>query len=274
MGFGMGLMGRGFGRMGAAPSKGVSYLPEASALFARMSVQPDGTRKALINSVIKSLQAAGVWTKLDALYLLAAHSAQAARLNLVQDLYNCTAVSSPSFTTDRGYTGDGSAAHLNTGFNPAIASSPKMVQDSMHLGVWMRTDPVFGGGGDIGNTNAEIRSAVSGDGTGKFVTAARASSGAGTTDFVSGDPVDVGHASISRTASGTYKMYRNGLSFATPSRASTGVSNDNVLILRTPVGSFSQGQASAAHIGSGLTDAEIASLYSSINTYLTAIGAA
>ena len=34
-----------------------------------------------IKTLVDSLKSAGVWAKLDALYLLAAHDAQAARLN-------------------------------------------------------------------------------------------------------------------------------------------------------------------------------------------------
>ena len=67
--------------------------PAATALFARMTVQPDNTRKALINSTIVGLKASGIWAKADALYVTAAHDAQSARLNWVQDLYNLTAIS-------------------------------------------------------------------------------------------------------------------------------------------------------------------------------------
>ncbi|MFG1397189.1 hypothetical protein [Roseixanthobacter pseudopolyaromaticivorans] len=63
--------------------RGQPLAPETTSLLARMSVQPAAGRRTQIDTLVKSLLAAGIWTKLDALYLLAAHDAQAARLNLV-----------------------------------------------------------------------------------------------------------------------------------------------------------------------------------------------
>ncbi|MFG1423925.1 hypothetical protein [Roseixanthobacter liquoris] len=57
--------------------------PETLGLLARMSVPPSPARRTQIDTLVKGLIAAGLWTKLDALYLTAAHDAQAARLNLV-----------------------------------------------------------------------------------------------------------------------------------------------------------------------------------------------
>ena len=118
--------------------------------FSPFTTPPDPTRKALINTLVKSLKAAGVWTKLDALYLFAAADAQAARRNWIQDLYNATAVSSPTFAADRGYTGDGAAAYLDTGFNPSTASSPKLTQNSAHASAWDRTSRAADGTNILG----------------------------------------------------------------------------------------------------------------------------
>jgi len=63
--------------------RGQPLAPETAGLLARMSVPPSPARRTHIDTLVKSLIAAGLWTKLDALYLLAAHDAQAARLNLV-----------------------------------------------------------------------------------------------------------------------------------------------------------------------------------------------
>ncbi|WP_336802535.1 hypothetical protein, partial [Kaistia sp. MMO-174] len=73
--------------------------------FARLTNQPTTARKKLYNDLIVSLKTAGVWAKLDALYVLAAADAQAARQNLVANAYNISASGSPVFTADRGYTG-------------------------------------------------------------------------------------------------------------------------------------------------------------------------
>ncbi len=63
--------------------RGQPPAPETAGLLARMSVPPSPARRTQIDTLVKTLLAAGLWTKLDALYLTAAHDAQAARLNLV-----------------------------------------------------------------------------------------------------------------------------------------------------------------------------------------------
>lgn len=116
----MPITGSGLGldiTLGSRPA----YEPEALALFARMTTPPDARRKGLINTLIAGLKHAGVWSRLDAFYMLAAHTAQAACLNWVADAYNLTPVNNPAFEVDRGYTGNGLNAYLDTGFNPVTS---------------------------------------------------------------------------------------------------------------------------------------------------------
>ena len=118
---------------------GVSYEAEALTYFAAMSVAPDDTRKGHLNTLIASLKTAGVWAKLDGLYIMAAHDAQAARVNAVNPASVATANGTITFTTDRGYAGNGTTGYLNTGFNPTTAPSPKYARNSAHMGAWSRT---------------------------------------------------------------------------------------------------------------------------------------
>lgn len=62
---------------------GESYLPEANTYFSAMTVQPTSAQKSTINTLIGALQTAGIYSKLDVLYLLGAHDQQAARLNVI-----------------------------------------------------------------------------------------------------------------------------------------------------------------------------------------------
>lgn len=121
---------------------GISYDPTASALFSRMTVQPSSQRKALINDLIVAGKAKSFWAKLDALWVHAAHDAQAGRLNWIADIYNCVPVMAPVFTVDRGYMGDGSSSYLDTKFNPATAVNPNFKQSSGALGIRSNTNNV------------------------------------------------------------------------------------------------------------------------------------
>src|SRR5690606_35810663 len=100
-----------------------------------MTTPPTRARQLLINTTITNLIAAGLWPKLDVLYLLAAADEQAARLNWKNPgTFTCTAVNSPTFTADRGFAGDGSTSYLDTNFNISSASGRLYEQNSAHIG--------------------------------------------------------------------------------------------------------------------------------------------
>lgn len=112
---------------------------ETTALLAAMSVQPSSPRTTLINTLIASLKtfktAAGqsFWDALDFLYLPAAHDAQAGRINWKNPAQVGTVVGSPTFQTDRGYTGNIGTSYIDTGVALATATLG-MTQLTNHIG--------------------------------------------------------------------------------------------------------------------------------------------
>jgi len=239
---------------------------EASALVARMTVQPANGRKALIDSLVGSLKSAGVWSKMDCLYVVAAHDAQAARLNWVGSSYTLTPVNSPGFVADRGYTGDGSTSLLESNYNPTTAAGAYAL-NSAHIGSWARTN-VAATVSDIGNANSRIFARTSADAfSGRLnTTTGPALAPSATTS--------VGHSVLSRLGSTTYGLYRDGTATAGNGSTSEAVLNATFQVLASNTGAFSSRQIACAHWGSGLSAAEIVALYSSLNTYFQAIGAA
>jgi hypothetical protein len=100
---------------------GTSYSAEATALFARMTSQPNATRKGLIDNLIASLKSAGIWAKLDVFYMRAAHDAQASLLNWTSSSFTTTLTNltaGADFTVDRGWLTNGTTSFLDTTFNP------------------------------------------------------------------------------------------------------------------------------------------------------------
>lgn len=263
IGFGLGL---GLWRQRGG---GVAYEPEAAALFARFTTAPTSARKLLINDLITALKEAGVWSKLDALYLPAAADAQAARRNWIADAYNLSTVNSPTFTADRGYAGNGTSARLATGFNPSSSPSPKYQQNACSLGTWSRTDNNNATFCDIGSNSviSSIRPRVAGD-LAPFINGSQ---------IVSAVPSSIGFSSVSRSGINTLSVYKNGSLLVSGAAGTTGIpSFDFTLLCRngsTP-DQFSPNQIPAAFIGGSLSDGEQAELYSAVNTYLTEIGAA
>jgi hypothetical protein len=268
-GFGFGFE---FGRIGK--SGGSSYDPAATALFARMTVQPDNTRKSLINSLITTLKANGIWANFDALYVMAAHDAQAARLNWVQDLYNLTAVNSPVFTIDRGYAGDGSTAMLVTGITPAAAGL-KFKQNSSHISCYDRTARAADGTAQIGALTGPIATYIQTRGTSDLLNSALNDGGSGAGIANAANP---GFYAIDRVSSTSFRAYKSGAYLGPVTIASSAPTNGaqfTLLAVNSDGGTsaFTTDQLAAATIGAGLGTTMQPQLYTALQAYMTGVGA-
>lgn len=250
------------------------FTSEALALFSRMTVQPDITRKILINSCIVSLKSAGVWSKLDCLYLSAAHDAQAARRNWISDNFNLSTVNAPTFTTDRGYAGDGTTSYLNTGWKPA--GSSLYTESSAVIGSWINA-----GTNAAASTKSSMGVFAPGS-TGSYITP-RSSTNTHRTQVNSTTAADFGTVSTilgltttGRAGSNTVETYRNGVSAGTQSVTTATRLNIDCFLLGinnngTPI-NHSNFRVAAAMMGGALDSTEQTALYNALNTYLTAIG--
>lgn len=217
-----------------------AFEPEALALFARMSVQPSDNRKGLINTLIAGLKGAGVWSRLDAFYMPAAHDAQAASLNWVADAYNLTAVNNPAFEVDRGYTGNGINAYLDTGFNPATAGGKFSLNDA-HLGVWCLTD-ASEDKNDIGNLNARIFARNAGGTISARLNDTIAASGLPQVETA------VGHTVISRDSASGYRIYNDGQERSSNTSAAMSMSNSTLIMLGANGAQYGTKQIALAHL--------------------------
>lgn len=254
-----------FGRLGA-PS-GNLYSAEATALFAAMSVQPNGALKSAYDRCMRSLKVAALWTKLDALYLMNVHDAQAARLNVRSPgTYNLSAVNSPTFAAKQGYTGNGSNSYLNTQFNPTTAPSPNYLRDSSTAFAWSfgattagSNDPIFG---SVNGGNALILSREN-DGLSYFSTNP-------TTGFMTIAGAASALLQVNRSSSTARQAYKNGGSQATNSIASVALTSGNLAFLRDATFFGDNGGVALGGFGSSFTSGEAATLNTILSTFKTA----
>lgn len=127
---------RGSPSIGALmPAAGGGYTfadADAEAYVAEMDVEPDDTRKELIDDLFVSLKADSIYAKITWLSLFAAHDAQAARINAITPTQAASAVNSPTFTTDLGYTGDNATSYLDSGI---VASATLSATDMSFFGM-------------------------------------------------------------------------------------------------------------------------------------------
>lgn len=243
------------------------YELETNALLARFTSEPSAQRKRLIDDLVVALKAAGVWSKLDSLYLMAGHDAQAARRNWIADQYNLTTVASPTFTTDRGYTTNGSSSYLDTGFNPATAGG-KFAQDSACFAAWNRTagqNNSSAAGWFDGADGVSLLFRTTGNlGGGRLNQAATAS-----TSITDG----TGLLALNRSGSSTSQIIKNGIQLATPTNASAALNSATLNFGRVTAAAFAAHEFAAGYLGQSMSVAEHLGAYTAINAYLVAVGA-
>jgi hypothetical protein len=119
MGTGTGIgIGIPFRRMGGGfDSDYKAVLDYATSLGYTL---PSAPQQILQNQLMIDLKSAGVWNKLDSFRVYATDGSAAYALIDWKRLVLCTAVNSPTFTTNLGYKGNGTSSYINSNFTPSI----------------------------------------------------------------------------------------------------------------------------------------------------------
>lgn len=262
---------------------GDAFDADALAYIAAMSVQPDAARKLLINSLVVGLKDSGVWAKMDCLWLVAAHDAQAGRLNAkAPSRFALTPQLGPTYTTDRGYTCNGTSSWLGTGFTPGFSSNVLFSQNSAHVSSWLN-QVLSDAADDSGNDSISI--GAIGDSSRVLV---RPRTSVGVQVKLNDAFQRVGMSATtklgltagSRVSDSETIIQRNATSVSV-SATSAATQATQIALMRADFGYeggfdsfYMQGRVAFASIGAGLTSGELVALYSHVSAYLTAIGAA
>lgn len=236
---------------------------DASLLISRMTEPPTTARRKLISDTVKRLKAAGIWSKLDGLTILAAHDAQAARIDWINPSRIASIAGTIAFTANQGYAGNGSDGTLNLGY--PLTALANYAQDSATMGCWSRSD-VEGSQADIGTSAAFVIGRVTG------TLLVRANAAASDTETTADS---LGFYGFTRRNSADFDTWKNGATLSTETRASTTIGAGNVRIGSAGGGApFSTRQIAAGVVGGALSTTEIAALYTILGLYMTAVGAA
>jgi len=265
---------------------GPSYSTEATALFARMTNQPNTAHKTAINNLIGALKSGAtsgtnIWAKLDAFYIFAAADAQAAGLNWIADAYNISLFNTPTFTADRGYTGiyTGTAAtgsYLDTGFNPTSAGGHYSL-NSAHIWFWSLTSAapgINGAFGDMGVREGLLEAGAWNSTTNSGFTINSTTSGIGHNNTV--NVADgLGLRLFNRSGNAAEEAYDNGaaLTLNQAAKTATALPNGNIVIGCSLTGNISGRQYLGGGFGGSLNAAEQLDLYNGVQAYKTAVGA-
>lgn len=249
------------------------YSSEANAFFSRLSTKPTPQRAAAYQYLIGSLVGAGIWTKLDALWVLAAADEATALTNLVSSSYTLTKVSTPTFAANVGYTGNGSSTALSTGYNPGAGGTLYSQNDASIFG-WSQT----AGNTGVYNTNNSMMGVATTDANifprdSSNVLRARLHSGSSVSMTVASGQGLLVNCRTGASAQQAYAYTNAAFSQSnTGTAASSTPKNATMRLLGTDLG-FWAGQMSAAGAGRALTRAESDVLHAALRQYLWHTGA-
>lgn len=239
-------------------------------LIGRFDTLPNSARRSLIDSRIIALKATTWYPKLDALWVHAAHGAEAGRLNWISKRFNCVPVNNPTFVTDRGYTGDGISSYLNTQFNPAVEVplGSKYQQDSVTFGIRINDNTSAAGsiaGFYNGTKGTTIQPGSSGRAGGRVNTSTYFQSGAGAVMN------SIGMYMITRNGAAT-RLLKQGSPVASSGASSATVADGNLRLGAIADDNYRAGQFSMGAIGGGMTDVELLDMFNWFQPYREAVG--
>lgn len=246
----------------AAPMSSRPMVRPAVAFLNRVAAGQTDARQWYYNQCIARLMYHGIWTKLDGLYLFAAAEQATALLSLVSATFNATAINSPTFAANVGFTGNGSSSYIDLNYN-SLSGGGLFTQNSLSIFAWSNT-AAQQAAGDVGNP-----AAGAGAHTGfliRFTDNNLYGNCAGST-YNTGVTDGSGLFHLSRTASNAYAQYRSGVSLATSAGASAALQNATLQI-GSENGGFSTRQWIAGGIGGGMTATDATNLYNTLRAYL------
>lgn len=248
------------------------YVIEAQRLFGAMTVKPPGQQARQVSNLISRLQRIQVWNKIDVAYLQAGHDAQAGLLNLKNPTsFLATAVNSPTFAKNLGYTGNGTNSYLNTNWSPGT-NGVTFTQNSAHISAWSglqragTTGSIMGteDTGPLAETNMYLR--YTDNSAYARIEETVASGGFANT-------TTTGFFSAGRSSSTARDFFRNGISLGSyGSVASVASTTQNLFLLATNSGgtpiAFSTDTISFMSAGGYLTANEQAAFFRALKIYM------
>lgn len=239
------------------------FSAEGAAFFARATTIPAGDMPKW-DTFFKALKAANIYSKFDAIYILAAADSTIAKLNLISSSFPLTETSAPTFTQYRGYAGNGTSSFLSTGVAPNGLT--QYTQNSAHGSIWVNT---VGNTFSFGEAVATPQLAIFESGT-TLSAVVNATTG----------PVKALYTFVpglymaDRTGATTTDLRFNNTSLSTGVQASAAPISNNILIGRVSSTLFGTDLISACSLGAGLTPTEANAYYAALLALLQSVGAA
>jgi hypothetical protein len=221
---------------------------------------PSSGQQVKQNQLVVDLKDGGIWSKLDTFGVFATDGdSDFALIDWIR-LSDYTAVNSPTFTTNQGFTGDGTSSYIDTNYNPSTSGVNYTLDDASRYffpHAFVNTRGMDGTTSTGQNTILPVTSDRQ-----------RINSGPNTLITVFEYNVVIEPKSIHRTSSLSVDLF-NGTVGTTGVQTSTTILSSNQFILRSGI-LYGAHTASAYAMGASLV-AENTDFVNAYNTYKSAI---
>ena len=229
---------------------------------------PSSGQQTLQNTLVTDLKEAGVWDKLDLFYVFATDGdSDYATLNWKTPAsFQATKVSSPTFTSNQGFQGDGVGSYLDTNFNPNIHSAASS-QYSMGAGGYHFQKPTSTYdniiGGDSGSNDLLVAT--------KFTTEQPFFRVNDASSFRPSFVTTTGFYGVSRSAVNRIDaIFPDGTTDSSSNAANAGLPNANLWILKWNPAVNSNAEISVAFYGGDVTS-ELSDFKTAVDNYIAGL---
>ncbi len=221
---------------------------------------PSAGQQTLQNQLVLDLKAGGVWSKLDTFAVFATNgNIDFALIDWIR-LTQYTAVNSPTFTSNEGFTGDGTSSYVDTNFNPSTSGVNYTLNNASR---YFFPHAFVSTGRIDGTTSTAVNSIVR-----SSLATQRINSGSGNLSLSFDYTAVINPKSIHRTSLTSVDLF-NGTVGTTGVQTSASILNSNQFVLRSGT-SYGSHTASAYAMGSSLV-AENTDFVNAYNTYKSSL---
>lgn len=223
---------------------------------------PSDEQKLLQNQLLIDLKNAGVWNKLDTFANFATDGSTQFALIDWKRLVQYNASTGPTFTSNEGFTGNGTSSYIDTNFNPTIGSNNYLQNNaSRYLYMYMASGTSALDGVTTAGFNNMTRNSTANQ---------RINSTVGLTGGNFDFNATRGMKSIHRTSSLNVTLFNDNTA-STPQRTSlsTSLRPENQFILRSG-GLYGAHEVSMYAMGANLVS-ENAAFVTAYNTYINSL---
>lgn len=251
------LLGAGQGQNNSFDADYQAVLNRATALGYTL---PSASQQIKQNNLVLALKAGGIWNKLDVLYIFANDGgSNFSTLNWKSPLnFQATLINTPTFTTNQGFTGNGTSSYINTNFIPLVNGVNYTLNNASRY-LYLYTG---GASSSLDGTDTSINNIQFSNSVAQRINSSNSLNS--TFSFATGTPTK----SIHRTSSTNVELF-NGTVQSSKTQTSVALPATNQYILRNGT-LYGDSKVSFYAIGASLVS-ENTAFVNAFNTYINSL---